>query len=410
MVKFKYVARNADGKQEMGSLEASSSDDAVNALQKQGLLILSIAEAHEEPAALIPKGRGKKVKGRRGKVGAEDLVFFARQFSAMIGAGIPLVRALQILQGQVTSTSLSIITDELIRDVEGGKTLAAAFGRHPKVFSGFWINLVETGEAAGQLTPVLGQIADYLEARAALQKKIVSALIYPAILLCVAAVAIIVFTVFVIPVFSNIFNSFGAQLPALTQAVLNLSFVIRHYGLFFLAGGVLLGFGAKSLLSTRQGRLAWDKFYSRLPVLGDLFRNSASEEFARGLGILVRSGIPILQALEIVSRTSSSPLIVDMLLQIQKEVRQGRPIGESLERHSIFPPFVAQIISVGEETGELGGMLDRLAGFCKDRVDTTVTRVTTLFEPVLLVLMAGVIGTLIISMYLPIFKLGSTLK
>ncbi|MBI1953791.1 MAG: type II secretion system F family protein [Candidatus Omnitrophica bacterium] len=390
------------GRTEKGTLEANSPDEAVSILQGRDLVVVSVEETKAQTITL-----GRRRAYHAG-VKTSDLVIFARSLSAMSEAGLPLLKAVETVGDQIRSRKLYLVIGEIARDVRGGSTFRDALAKHPAVFSPFWLSLIEMGEASGQLTRSLEQIALHLEKSGAIQRKVVSALIYPAILLGVAVVAILVFTLKIIPTFGTLFSSFGTQLPALTQAVISLSnFMRRAFGLILLAaaGGIFL---FTRYAKTPAGRWQTDLLMLKLPVFGPLFQAVAAEQFASNLGTLLKAGVPILHAMEIVIATCPNKVVASLLEQMRTGIREGRPLADPLSQTDIFPAMVAQMITVGEQTGKLSGMLEEVSKYYEDQVATTVERMTALLEPVMLVGMAVVIGTLVVAMYLPIFQISQS--
>lgn len=407
MPHFAYQARTRTGKAENGVLEAATADEAVSVLQTRELLVVSVREKAVGPERIgRSTGTGRLHQG----VKTTDLVIFAHSMAAMTEAGLPLLRALETVASQVRSQRLRAALTAIIQDIRAGSTFRDAVAKHTTIFSPFWISLIETGEASGQLTRALEQIATYLEKSGAIQRKIVSALMYPAILLLVAIGAVLVFTLKIIPTFASMFTSFGAQLPLLTRMVMAFSDMLRHYFLFFAGGGAAVWFLASRYIKTRQGRWQFDKMRLQMPILGPVFQGAAAQEFTSNLGILLKAGVPILHALEIVITTCSNKVIASVIEHMRAGVREGKPLAEPLAQTDIFPPMVSQMLAVGEQTGKLPDMLEEIARYYEEQVATAVERMTTLLEPLMLVGIGAVIGILVVSMYLPIFQLTSVIK
>ncbi|MBI3318342.1 MAG: type II secretion system F family protein [Candidatus Omnitrophica bacterium] len=404
MSQYAYTVKTRLGKTEKGVLEAPSPDEAVSILQGRDLVVISISEHRAAPATL-----GVKQKFHTSvKIG--DLIVFARSMATMTEAGLPLLRAMEVVGGQTRSRQLATALDQMVHDIRGGSTFRDALAKHPKIFSSFWISLVETGEASGQLTKSLEQIALHLEKSGAVQRKVVSALIYPAILLGVSAVAILVFTLKIIPTFANLFASFGAKLPTLTLMVISVSNFTRRFFLLMVAAAVAGWVLFQRYIQTKPGRWQFDRVKLQLPIFGPLFQALAAEEFSSNLGTLLKAGVPILHALEIVITTCGNKVIASVLENMRTGVREGRPLAEPLSRTDIFPAMVSQMIAVGEQTGKLASMLEEISKYYEEQVTTSVERLTGLLEPVMLVGMGLVIGTLVVSMYLPIFQISQAIK
>ncbi|MBN1587858.1 MAG: type II secretion system F family protein [Candidatus Omnitrophica bacterium] len=400
---FDYTARDADGHVQRGTMEAPGMDELVDTLQDQGLTILSVGPPKE-------RKKVKSARRRRMSVRSDDMILFSRQMATLLESGVTLHRSLEILLYQIESGRLYNAVTDIKADIEGGQSFHIALAKHPKVFNLFWINLVETGEASGHLPTTLNQIAEYHENTGALQRKVTSALVYPAILIGVAVCAIFIFTVKVIPIFSGMYSSFGAQLPGLTVAVISVSDLVRKNILIILGVTGVAGFIFYKYLQTEVGRANFDFFKFKIPLIGRLFHMSAVERFASGLGTLVESGVPILYALEITEKSVGNRVLQRALEQVKDAIRKGQPMAEPLEQTGVFPPMVVQMIKVGEEIGELGKMLRKLSEFYRERITTLVERITALIEPLVLLVMGGVIGIMVLAMFLPIFNLSSAIQ
>jgi len=404
MPNFKFTARTKDGKLRRGFLEARNKDDLIDILQARGLIVVSFESAQKAQIETKPKRRFHT------KVKLDDLIVFARQLTALINAGVTLLRSLEITSEQITSRHLQRAMAEIKKDVAAGSSLRDAIAKHPKIFSKFWVNVVATGETTGQLGFALEELSRYLESTAAFKRKITSALIYPAVILSVAIAAILVFIIRIIPMFSDIYSGFGAQLPVFSQIVFNISSVIKKYILLELAAVAGIIFLFRFYRKTPLGRRNTDKFLLDAPVIGDVVRQIAAIRFARGLGMLVKSGTPILHAMDIVIEISGNVIIMDMLVKVKENVRAGKAMAAPLIEAGIFPEMLSHMLSVGEESGELAGILDKAAEFYQERTDAYISRLTALFEPALIVIIGVVVGTLVIAMYLPIFGLAGAVK
>ncbi len=406
MPSYAYVARTRQGQSEKGTVEAPNPDEAISILQARELVVVSINEGTGSQPASLGLGR----KRLHASVKGSDLVIFARSMAAMTEAGMPLLRAMEIVGEQTRSRGLAAATGDMVRDVRGGSTFRDAIAKHPKVFSPFWIGLVESGEASGQLTKSLEQIAVHLEKSGAIQRKVVSALMYPLILLFVAIGAILVFTLKIIPTFADLFTSFGARLPALTEGIIVLSKFMRAYILLVIAAIMGVWFLFNFYIHTKQGRWQFDRFKLRAPVFGAVAQGIAAEEFASNLGTLLKAGVPILHALEIIISTCGNTVVASVLNHVRSAVREGRPLAEPLSQTDVFPIMVSQMVAVGEQTGKLSTMLEELARYYEEQVNTAVERMTTLLEPMMLMGMGLIIGTLVVAMYLPIFQISQVVK
>ncbi len=406
MPDFLYKARDSDGNLVQGTMIAESEGEVIEILQRRNLLITSVQQ-------IVSKRKPEQIKFKISKirfssrVKNDDLCIFARQMGTLLNAGVPLLRSFSVLAKQISSLPLRNAVEKIKEDIQSGSTLRDALDKHPKVFSKFWVNLVGTGEASGQLPSVLEQIAQYYESSGELQRKVVSALIYPAILLTVCTGAILVFVIKIVPVFASMFAGFGTDLPPATQFVVDLSNVLRKFAIPVLLLIPLAVYLLNRLLKTKKGRMIYDRIRLRLPIFGPLFRNIAIANFARGLGTMISSGVPILYALEIVTKTVGNSVVENALEVVKESVRDGKSIAEPLESSGIFPPMVVLMVNVGEETGELADMLKHVAVFYEERIGMVVDRLSSLLEPFMLVFMGGLVGFLVIAMFLPIFKLAT---
>lgn len=410
MADFLYKARDSEGNLVQGTMVAETQAEIIEILQRRGLLITSIEKiVVKTKARKIAPGFQKRV-ALSSRVKNDDLCIFARQLGTLLNAGVPLLRSLGVLGRQITSAPLASAIEKIKDDIQSGSTLRDALDKHPKVFTKFWVNLVGTGEASGQLPSVLDQIAQYFESSGELQRKVVSALMYPLILITVCTGAILVFVVKIVPVFAEMFAGFGTELPPVTQFVVNLSEILRKFAIPVMILTPIAIFLFTRLLRTETGRLYFDKFRLGLPVFGKLFRNIAVANFARGLGTMIASGVPILYALEIVTKTVGNRVVEDALEMVKDSVRDGKSIAEPLEQTGIFPPMVVLMVNVGEETGELSDMLKHVAVFYEERVAMVVDRLSSLLEPFMLVFMGALVGFLVIAMFMPIFKLATSVK
>ena len=401
MATFIYKARNSQGREIQNTQEAKTEEELITRLQNEGLLVISVTRQELVRQKKPMLGRHYHVR-----VTIDDLIIFARQLSTMLGAGVTLLKSLDVLARQLDSKTLLEAVQEIKRDIAGGSTFRDALAKHPKIFSDFWVHIVETGEASGALPVTLGQLADYLESAAAMRSKVTSALVYPAVLIAMSIVSLTIFTVWIIPIFSRVFDSFDVELPMITQAVITFSRLTRRYFLVLLAIAGTAGYMLYRYIHTEKGKWQLDQLKFKIPVLSSLFQRVAIERFASGLSTLIDSGVPILYGLDIVSKAVGNKVMERALLDVRESVRQGKGMANPLETSGVFTPMVVQIVSVGEEIGELGKMLRKISEFYKERIATTLTRITTLIEPAVLILMGGVVGVLVVSMFLPIFQLA----
>ena len=400
MPMFEYTARSQTGQIQKGQLDVSNKDDVSAYLRKNRLILVSVREA---PKQIKFSMGGPRVKTR-------DIVIFTRQFATMINAGLPLVQSLNILASQTENKTLADVTKAVVYDVESGNTLADAFSKHPKAFSSLYVNMVAAGEAGGILDTILLRLATFLEKNDALVRKVKGAMIYPGVIISVAAIAICILLVFVIPTFQTMFSSAGLELPLPTRVVIGMSdFLIGYWWaiLGVMAGGV---FALKSYYATAPGRLQIDALMLKAPVLGDVIRKSAVSRFTRTLGTLVSSGVSILEGLEITAKTAGNQVVHNAVMESRQSIAGGETIAAPLERSKVFPPMVISMIAVGEQTGGLDEMLSKIADFYDEEVDVAVSALLSLMEPAMIVGLGVIVGGMVIAMYLPIFDMMNAVQ
>jgi type IV pilus assembly protein PilC len=392
MPTFAYTARTLSGDLKSSTMDANTREDVVAQLRRQKLIVVKVDEE-----------RGRKKTG--GKIKTRDIVIFTRQFATMINAGLPLVQALDILSKQSENKTLQDVTRQVVYDVESGNTVADALRKHPSAFSDLYVNMVAAGEAGGILDTILMRLATFLEKSDALMGKVKSAMVYPAVICSVAVIAIVVLLIFVIPVFENMFASVNLALPLPTRVVIALSKFLTSY--WWALGGGIYGaiFLTQRYYATPSGRLNIDKFMLQIPVLGDLLRKSAVSRFTRTLGTLISSGVSILDGLEITARTAGNRVIHDAIMESRASIAGGDTISAPLQKSAVFPPMVISMIAVGEQTGGLDEMLSKIADFYDTEVDTAVSALLSLMEPVMIVFLGIVVGGMVVAMYLPIFDM-----
>ena len=401
---FAYQGRTTQGST-AGEIEAPDRTAAVAELRRKAILVTQIKEKAGGPA------RAGGVGGRfGGKVKDKEMAIFTRQFSTMVDAGLPLVQCLTILAEQSESKTLRTVTSRVAGSVEAGSTLADALRRHPKTFDELYVNLVEVGEAGGILDTVLQRLSVYIEKAAALKRKVKSAMIYPLTIVGVAFIVVIFMLTFVIPTFAKMFTSMGADLPLPTLIVIRLSNFATRFWWLIIGGVIGIVVGVRAYYRTEGGRSLIDALVLKLPVFGTLIRKVSVARFTRTLGTLVSSGVPILEGLRITARTAGNRVVERAVLETRASVTAGKTLAEPLKASTVFPPMVVQMISVGEQTGALDAMLNKIADFYDDEVDTAVTALTALLEPMMIVFLGVVIGGLVIAMYLPIFRLVTLVK
>ena len=405
MVKFAYTAKDKSGKTIKGDLQAPDKMRALEVLRGKDLLILKLDET-KTVSSLFSALKF----GRREKASLDELVIFTRQMATLTGAGITIVNSLDTLADQTTNESFRTALADVRDQVNTGSSLSDAMNRHQGVFSEFFINMVKAGESSGMLDDVLERVASYLEKTNALQKKIKSAMIYPAVVTVMAMGITLLMILKVIPVFKDIFSGFGAELPKPTQFLIDLSDQAQKYfgiGVFLV---VLLAIALRWYMGTEKGRIRIDAIKLKVPVFGPLLKRVAISKFSRTLSTLVKSGVPILAALEIVAKTSGNVIVEGTISQVKNNVREGESIAAPMEKSGIFPPLVTRMVSVGEKTGELEKMLTKIADFYDEQVDTMVDGLTSLLEPLIIAFLGIVIGGIVICMFLPIFNISTIIN
>jgi type IV pilus assembly protein PilC len=393
---YLWKGRSPSGELLSGEYQTESKDELVSYLRKRKIIITSVREKSAQVNFKMP---GKN------RVGVKDISVFTRQFATMINAGLPMVQCLDILSQQTEKEFFKQSIAKIMTDVEGGSTLGEAMGRHPKIFNNLYVNMVEAGEAGGILDVILVRLAQFLEKLDALQRKVKGALTYPAVVGVVATGATIFMLMFIIPTFAKMFTDFGGELPLPTRIVIGISDFLRGYWWALGVGvaGAIVAF--KRYYATESGRLTCDKLMLKVPVLGNVVRKGSVARFTRTLGTLISSGVPILQGLEITAKTAGNKVVERAVMATRESISQGNTISEPLKECGVFPPMVTSMIAVGEQTGALDEMLDKIASFYDSEVDTAVEALTAIIEPVMIVVMGVVVGGMLIAMYLPMFKL-----
>ena len=398
---YKWVAETRKGRTIKGELEAANENLAQIRLKRRNLTIKKIK--------LKPKDLFENVAFMQPKITSKDIVIFTRQFSTMIDAGLPLVQGLTILAEQADNKTFKVVLERINRDVEGGSSLAEALKKHPKVFDNLFVNLVAAGEIGGILDVILQRLAAYIEKSEKLKAQIKGALTYPIVVIAIAVLVISVILIFVIPVFEDMFSGMGSALPTPTQMVVNMSRFLKGNIHFIIIAFVAAGFLFKKYRNSTGGRKKTDALALKLPVFGTMLKKVAVARFTRTLGTMISSGVPILDALEIVAKTSGNVVLEEVIFEVRSSIAEGQTIAEPLSEANIFPSMVVQMISVGEATGALDTMLGKIADFYDDEVDAAVDALTSMLEPLLMVFLGGSIGGLVIAMYLPIFKMAAAM-
>ena len=407
MPRFFYIARDKTGKKVTGVEDRSSQDDAIAWLQSKDLIVIKV---EPESARAGAEFKGQLFKGRfkvsHFRITASDLSLFCRQLATLLGAGVTILEALIIISKQVTSRRLFNVITNVRKNMEAGLSLHESLAKNRSTFSDLWINLVESGEASGNLAIVLSRLANYLERAVQFRSKIISALIYPMILMSVGVVALIFLTVKIIPTFASLFSSFNIELPLITRALIATSNFIRSYLLFlFIALGIVI-FILRRYIKFPRGRKRYEHFLFRLPVFGEFFRTMVVERFCSEMATLIESGVPILYALEISERSVDNLVMAEIVRTVKEEVRQGRSLNAPMQSCGLFEPMVVQMVGIGEEIGDLSGMFKKIDSFYQEYIETFLNRFTSMFEPFMLVFMGIVIGIMVIGMFLPIFQIS----
>ena len=401
MAQFKYVAKNTTGKVVEGVIDASAQKTASDKLRSQRFTVMTLSEVKGGESLLDRLNPFKK------GVNSKDLVIFSRQLATLVSAGVPIVQGLNILTDQIQSPIFKRIIEAIRSDIESGIAIADAMKKHPKAFSELYVSMIRAGETGGVLDSILERLSAYLEAAEELRGKVKGAMVYPIVVSGVAGVVTLFLLVFVIPTFKSVFASFGSELPFATLILLGISDFLRHNFLYILLIPVGAYIAGKKWYATDQGVTFVDKRLIGLPVIGDLLKKVAVAKFTRTLGTLIKSGVPILQALDTVAKTAGNKVVEGAILKARESIREGEKIADPLKLSGVFPPMVIQMISVGEETGNLEIMLTKIADFYDQEVDTAVKAMTSLIEPVIICVMGLVIGSIVICMFLPIFQMSS---
>ncbi|HEY1697734.1 MAG TPA: type II secretion system F family protein [Polyangiaceae bacterium] len=401
MTEFAWEARARTGELRKGSMEAES-EDAVN--QRLRAQQLQPTKVKKKPKAInIQIGTG---------VGNKDIVTFTRLFATMIDAGLPIVQCLDILQGQTDNKQFSVILRDVKSSVEQGATFSDSLRRHPKVFDHLYVNLVQAGEVGGILDTILNRLAVYIEKAMKLRRQVRGAMVYPSIVIVVFIAVLTILLTFVIPGFENMFKDFGSkdELPALTRGVMAVSRFFVSNGLWFFLGLTGIIVGTSYLYKTPRGKKAIHKTMLRLPIMGEVLRKIAVARFTRTLGTLLSSGVPILDALEIVAKTAGNVVVEEAIMYARARISEGKNMAQPLMETNVFPPMVVQMVGVGEQTGALDAMLNKIADFYEEEVDVAVSALTSLIEPAMMVGVGGTVGVVLIAMYLPIFSIAGKIK
>jgi len=393
-MQFSYKAKDTGGKVTEGVVEAADQKAAMARLREQKLAVIEIKQ-----------GGGKK-PWFKPKVDNKDVVIFSRQLSTLVSAGVPIVQGLTILEAQAENPAFKTVVGSLKTDIEAGLSIADAMKKHPTAFTELYVAMIKAGEVGGILDTILERLSSYLEANEALKAKVKSALMYPAVVFSAAGLITVFLIVFVIPIFKDIFASFGAKLPFITQMLIDISDFLRAKLVFVVPPMIFAGWLFKKWMKTEKGQEKIDELSLKAPVFGILLKKVAIAKFSRTLGTLIKSGVPILQGLETVAKTAGNKVIERAINNSRDSIKEGGRISDPLKKANIFPPMVIQMISVGEETGGLDNMLTKIADFYDTEVDTAVKGLTSMLEPIIMIFLGVVIGTIVIAMFMPMFSLG----
>jgi type IV pilus assembly protein PilC len=400
MPSYTYLAREAGtGREIRSSLDATTEQAAIAALLNRNLLVVSIQEKV-----------GKKGKTAGGSVPLSDLVVFTRQLATMLDAGLAMVQSLQALAEQTSNKVMRDVIKDVCVRVEGGDSFSQALVKHPKVFNKLFVCMVDAGEKGGLLAEILARLATFLENTARLRKKVKSAMMYPAVVTFVAITITIFLLVKVVPVFGEIFSGFGAKLPAPTQFLINVSEWLKSNLLYVIPATGLMMYGWLAYIKTKQGREFWDRTRIKLPIFGHIAHKICLARFTRTLASLVRSGVPILEVLGIVANTCGNVVMEKAIRVAMSDIEKGDGISDALSKHPVFPTMIIRMMSAGEQTGKIDSMLERIADFLDEEIETTLSGLTSLIEPLLIVFLGVVVGGIVICMFLPIFKMSEIIN
>jgi type IV pilus assembly protein PilC len=400
MATFRYSARDASGRVVAGAIDAETEVLVLGKLQEMGFFVTNLQRQSGGAVSLRRLDLGKLRK-----VGMRELTVFTRQFATMVNAGLSMVRTLNILEQQTESAKLKTIVGDVRKHVEEGMTLSDALGQHPDTFSALTINMVRAGEIGGVLDDVLNRLAIFYEKDLSLRQKVRAAMTYPAAIFTFALGVIFFLVFFILPQFIGFFEGLDLQLPLPTRVLIFVTHALTGYWYVFL-GGLLVSFwGLRVYIGTERGRFRWDRYKLRVPVFGPLLRKVTISRFTRTLGTLITSGVPIMQALEVVSKAVENKIVAQAIDNVRSSIREGESIALPLQNSGLFPPMVVQMTAVGEETGTLDSMLQKVADFYDAEVESTLTQLTSILEPLLIMFLGFVVGFIVLSFYMPLYQL-----
>ena len=402
MAQFSYRARGSGGAITNGTLDAPDQRTAMDRLKLQKVAVIEITEIFPSPLKLFLD----KINPVKPSVSSNDLVLFSRQLSTLVSAGVPIVQGLSILSDQVESPIFRNVIMTIREDIEQGISITDAMKKHPVAFTELYVSMIKAGELGGILDAILDRLSAYLESAEALKGKVKGAMMYPLVISIIAGAITIFLLVFIIPVFENIFSQFGAELPLPTKVLLGLSKGMRKYFLLIMAAPVLGFIGFKKYYATEQGHYKIDQISLSVPVFGIILKKVAVAKFSRTMGTLIKSGVPILQALETVGKTSGNLVIEKAIGAASKSIKEGERMAEPLKKTGVFPPMVMQMVAIGEETGNLDTMLNKIADFYDQEVDVAVKSLTSMIEPLVMVVMGVVVGAIVLAMFMPMFEMS----
>lgn len=402
MPRFIYTVQDSQGNVTTGSMESDDEDNVISNLQNKGYFILSI-QSEKESA----KGLFALRKKSSGKVSGREICFFGEQLSTLVAGGVPLVRALSLLSENSENKSLQSVLFQVTKDVSSGSALHKALEKHPQIFDDIWVSLVSAGEVSGQLPLVLRQITSYKETQEEIKGKIITAFAYPTVLLMLSMGVLFYFVIFIVPVFSQIFTDFGMKLPAITKAVMGFSYVVRNYWLIMIIVAIGGYWSFKSYIKTESGLLAWNKFQFSIPIVGGFIKSINYERCLTTMSTLLKSGVSIINSIAVLETAFKQNLIIQNALKKAKnDITSGKMISDSFKRSGAFPQFVTDMMLMGEESGKLPDMIDVLSVYYKEQMDQFLRRFSAMIDPLLMVIIGSVIGTVVMSVYIPIFQLS----
>ena len=402
MARFVYTVQDAQGTVTTGNVEADDEDQAIQSLQTKGLFILSIQSDQAKSKGVLSINRLNK-----GKVSGRELVFFGEQMSTLIGGGVPLVRALSLLSEHAENKNLAAVLAQVTKEVSAGGAFHKALEKHPQVFDEIWVSLVQAGEVSGQLPAVLRQVTTYSESKENIKSKIITALAYPMVLMCMSGGVLVYFVVFIVPVFAGIFKDFNLQLPGITRLIITISMIVSNYFVFMIVAGIGAVFAFKAYIATPPGRLTWNHIQFRMPLFGNFIKNILTERLLTTMSTLIRSGVSILNAVSVLEGAFKKNLIFQAALKKAKnDIASGRSISESFKKTGIFAPMVTDMMWMGEESGKLPDIIAVLSKFYQEQIDQWIRRFSSMIDPILVVGVGGIVGVIVMSIFMPIFQLS----